>query len=398
MSAENVGTESSPAPLHPRLRAVIDELGPNRWAAFVLDAEFRLAWASDELKAFLHQPDDAQLRVGEHILTAWLDPVWVDVLTPESGASLFLTTLRYLRWHGVSEEELLRVTGGTAPLLVEAMTGPPPPVWTGTVDFIERPGLPPYPVEYVTLVLREEDGTLIGGVILTNIGVRPTLLARLGRGDESMYERMARVAEPARHATAILFADLEASAQLSRMLPTAAYFQLIRELTATFDRVVAESGGIVGKHAGDGWTAFFLADDAGGASGAVAGAIRTARAVQQHAATLHDTLHLPDSLTVCVNVGVHWGPGVYLGQVVPGGRLDVTALGDEVNECARVAECARGGAVLLSKEAVELLDQKALHDLRIDAQRLLYTPLTSMPAAGEKTRRDAATIAVVSLD
>jgi len=394
VTAESSGAEPRRAPLHPRLRAVIDELGPDRWAAFVLDAEFRLAWVSDELKAFLHQPDDATLRVGEHILTAWLDPVWVDALTPESGALLFETILRQLRWHGIPEETLHQLAAGTAPLITAVTTGPPPPLWTAAVDFVEQPGLPPYRVEFVTVVLREEDGTLIGGVVLTNIGVRPTLLARLGRGDESMYARMARVAEPARHATAILFADLEASAQLSRMLPTAAYFQLIRELTAGFDDVVASSGGIVGKHAGDGWTAFFLADDAGGPSGAVAGAIRTARAVQQQAAALR----LPEALAARVNVGVHWGPGVYLGQVVPGGRLDVTALGDEVNECARVAECARGGAVLVSKEAVELLDHAALQDLRIDAQRLLYTPLTSMPAAGEKTRRDAATLAVVSLD
>ena len=57
-----------------------------------------------------------------------------------------------------------------------------------------------------------------------------------------------------------------------------------------------------------------------------------------------------------INAGVHWGGALYLGQVITGGRLEVTALGDEVNECARIQQSARDGALLASKPLVERLD------------------------------------------
>ena len=46
-----------------------------------------------------------------------------------------------------------------------------------------------------------------------------------------MYERMAQKAEPARRPAAVLFVDLEASGEISKTLPSTAYFQLIRDLT-----------------------------------------------------------------------------------------------------------------------------------------------------------------------
>jgi len=60
-----------------------------------------------------------------------------------------------------------------------------------------------------------------------------------------------------------------------------------------------------------------------------------------------------------VSVGVHWGGSLYMGQVVTRGRLEVTALGDEVNECARIQRAASGGAILASKGVLERLDGHA---------------------------------------
>ncbi len=56
-----------------------------------------------------------------------------------------------------------------------------------------------------------------------------------------------------------------------------------------------------------------------------------------------------------MNVGAHWGPALYMGQIVTGGRLEVTALGDEVNEAARVQQSARDGEILATKSLVEQL-------------------------------------------
>jgi class 3 adenylate cyclase len=88
---------------------------------------------------------------------------------------------------------------------------------------------------------------------------------------------MARLVVQARRAATVLFADLEASGELSRRLPSSRYFHVIRALTTQFDDTVAAECGIVGKHVGDGMTAFFLTDDLGMASHAAAAAIRTAR-------------------------------------------------------------------------------------------------------------------------
>jgi len=66
---------------------------------------------------------------------------------------------------------------------------------------------------------------------------------------------------------------------------------------------------------------------------------------------------------VKINAGVHWGGALYLGQVITGGRLEVTALGDEVNECARIQQSARDGALLASKPLVERLDRAVRAEL-----------------------------------
>lgn len=46
---------------------------------------------------------------------------------------------------------------------------------------------------------------------------------------------------------------------------------------------------------------------------------------------------------------------MYIGQLVPGGRLDITALGDTVNECARIQDCAEPHQTLASKQLIEQL-------------------------------------------
>jgi class 3 adenylate cyclase len=67
-----------------------------------------------------------------------------------------------------------------------------------------------------------------------------------GVGDTRHIERMHGVIEPDRRPAPILFADLEASSQLSRRLPTSEYFALARRLVRAADEAVVEVGGLVG--------------------------------------------------------------------------------------------------------------------------------------------------------
>ena len=86
-----------------------------------------------------------------------------------------------------------------------------------------------------------------------------------------------------------------------------------------------------------------------------------------------------------------------MGQIATSGRLEVTALGDEVNECARIQESARDGAVLGSKALVERLDPAEAADEGIDAAQLRYTLVSELDDVPEKALRDAGSLAVSEL-
>jgi class 3 adenylate cyclase len=92
--------------------------------------------------------------------------------------------------------------------------------------------------------------------------------------------------------------------------------------------------------------------------------------------------------------GLHWGSTLYVGQIVSLGRSEVTALGDEVNEAARIEACATGGRALASKTLVERLEREDAAALDIDADNVTYMPVADLPTATEKARRDAPAIAV----
>jgi class 3 adenylate cyclase len=90
--------------------------------------------------------------------------------------------------------------------------------------------------------------------------------------------------------------------------------------------------------------------------------------------------------------GPHWGATLYVGLIKSVARSDVTALGDEVNEAARIEACASGGRPLASKALIERLSRA---DARArDLVRVNYTPLGELATATDKARRDAPAIAV----
>ena len=95
--------------------------------------------------------------------------------------------------------------------------------------------------------------------------------------------------------------------------------------------------------------------------------------------------------------GLHWGPSVFVGQITTSGRSEATALGDEVNEAARIEACASGGRMLASKSLIESLTPPDATALDIDPNHVMYTPLADLPSATEKARRDAPAIAVCEL-
>jgi class 3 adenylate cyclase len=245
--------------------------------------------------------------------------------------------------------------------------------------------------------IRRETGEIAGTMFVMKPGVGMSVLARMtALGDARHFERVEQVIRPGRRAAAIMFADLESSSALARRLSTGGYFRLIRRLARAADQSVIDAGGLVGTHAGDGFGAFFLADIAGSESAAAAGCINAARALTSALSDVAARSEL-DPEEIVVRFGLHWGANLYVGQIATAGRAEITALGDPVNEAARIEACATGGRRLGSKDLVERLTARDASAIGIEPERVRYTPLTDLPTATEKARRDAPAIAVVDL-
>ena len=202
---------------------------------------------------------------------------------------------------------------------------------------------------------------------------------------------MAELLQPARHETAILFADIQASSSLARHLSSQRWFELIRDFLTEADQAAIRRTGIVGQHAGDGMTAFFLAEHAGSRAAACAAALEAGREIVNWRPPGMERGELR------INAGVHWGGALYLGQVITGGRLEVTALGDEVNECARIQQSARDGALLASKPLVERLDPEHAEAFGLDPLTIMYRTVGELPGVTPKAVRDAGGIPVVTV-
>jgi len=372
-----------------RLEWIVRGLESTGWAAEVCDADWRLVWISPQTRALIGNPDESELGLGEHILESRARPAWQRMVSDDAQEQWIKQNVPQMLADDPEGAERLAAIG--RPELREAVASCEPaeiPIWTWLT---RTTGVEPAvrEVRNFGLRVRTRDGEPFATVYMYGANLPATLLALVSQGDRGMFERMARLTEPGRHEAAVLFADIQASGELSRHLSSAAYFRLVHELFTKLDGIVIDGNGIVGKHAGDGLSGFFLADDCGSREEATGAAVDAAIKLVQAARDTGDGVPL--------NVGVHWGGALYMGQVVTGGRLEVTALGDEVNECARIQEAARGGVVLASKPLIERLDPDHARELGIDPDTASYTTVAELPDAPEKAVRDAGAIPVTEV-
>jgi class 3 adenylate cyclase len=389
-------------PEHPELAEVARSLEATGWAAELYDAHWRLRWVSSEILELTGESDPAELGYGEHILEHIRRTTFQSLISAESAASLLEVELpMVLHDTPGGKEELKRLGGGLLDEVIDRIEERTPPTsWASQIEFIQG-DLPPIPVNLLVTRLHSREGEHIGRLVLYGPALPTSILSLVSRGDPAMFERMARLVDPGRRPAAILFADVQDSGLVSKHLPSAAYFKMLRGLITAMDDVVGRFGGVVGKHAGDGATAFFIADDLGSASEAARSAIEAAREIavvtRDVVKRTSDESEAIDPEDVKVNVGVHWGGQLYMGQLVTGGRLEVTALGDTVNEAARIQESARDGQVLASKSLLEHLTEDDARALDIDPDGMTYRPIEELPNASSKAKRDAGTVPITVL-
>lgn len=382
------------------------ELERGRWPGWIVDHELKLRYVTRELKTFMTQSlgreiDDQAAGVGKGIFEALSNEAWAATVSSDSLARLMPRVMGYLK------DDFSELPDRGARFVAEPFTAffeaanevASHGILTERFEYTV-PGLPSLPVEFLLIGMRATDGTRRGVVCVSQMGLRPTLVSLLSRGDERMFERMANLQEPTRCQGAILFADLQGSSRLSRILPTSTYFSFIRSLATSADAAIASNGGVVGRHAGDGVSGFFLMSDGGNASEVAASVISAAQTIRSNAIDAIAQVVREADLEPSdygMNIGLHWGASLYMGQLVPGGRLDVTALGDSVNECARIQEAARGGVVLASKQLVEQLAVEDAQRVGVELDHLVYRTVSELDDASKKAIQDAGLIPVTKL-
>jgi class 3 adenylate cyclase len=368
--------------------------------AYVLDAGWRYVFVTDDLRTgFGEIGVRTPVPIGSHYFSAE-----GTTFRARLGGVYVAAAQRRARFLRLGPFVLASTTGGRAQLgrvvafeladLVEALQPQQlPVVWTEHDRDFTLAGVG---VAGSAMWIRIDDdhGEMAGVCEVLKLAAGMShLAAAAATADLAHLDRMRVVEHADRRPAAILMADLEASSPLSRRLSSAQYFAFGRRLVRAADDCIIDAGGIVGRHAGDGVVAFFLAETAGSESAAARGCISAAR-------TLRDAL--PDiagrsdiaASELSLRFGLHWGATLYVGRILTRGRSEVTALGDEVNEAARIEACATGGRLLSSKGLLERLDPDDAAALGIEADHLTYTLLADLDTATDKARRDAPAIPV----
>ena len=388
-----------PLPEHPELREIALAVESAEMSAEILDTSFRTIFYSTQAARILGlSAEEATGMYGKSMIHRTLEGK-ADVmrLTEESGTLWFQKNAPIMRHYLDSDDPGFEEAFGlTASLAAEVdPIAEPPRAWNDRLSF--RPDLRAREnvlgdVNNLHVRISDDAGCFIGVLVHHRSALPQTLEHRLARGDQRLFERMEQVSEPGKRAAGILFADLEASGAISRRLSSRGYFDLIRAMTDLIDGSVVASDGIVGKHAGDGGSALFLATDHGSESAAARAAIEAARAIRDGAAALGS-----EDVQAKINVGLHWGATLMVGQIATTGRLEVTALGDQMNEGARIEAAATDGAILASKDLIERLAAEDAEATGIDPDAIAYRPLGELPGVSEKAIRDAGTIAVAQV-
>jgi class 3 adenylate cyclase len=387
-----------PFPQDPALAEMAEALDTAGHWALIVDDRWNLAYVTDQLRlTFGANVELAPFAIGAYLL-----------------GEEALRVGRSWRFGMNSTELSRRLFAGVGPYVLadtpggrEALRAAVDPSMRDLVDDI-RPAEPaaiafvgggmgvdrPYDIAMLALRIRDASGRLAGTAIISKPPAGMALLGAVtAMSDPAHFERMQLVARAGRRPCAILFADLEGSSSLARRLSTASYFAVGRRLVRAADQCVIDAGGLVGRHVGDGVVAFFLAETSGAESAAARACIEATRALRASLADVARRSELaPDDIVL--RFGLHWGSTVHVGNITTGARSEVTALGDEVNEAARIEACATGGRALASKALIERLTLDDALALGLDADHTAYTALADLVTATDKARRDAPSIAV----
>ncbi len=147
---------------------------------------------------------------------------------------------------------------------------------------------------------------------------------------------------------ATVFADMRGSTPTAERIGDRAFTELINRFYQTSSRVLIDAGALLGRLAGDQAIGYFVPGMAGPdyARAAFDSAVELLRA------TGHTS---PEGPWIPLGVGVHAG-SAYVGLLGEhGSSKEMTALGDDINVGARIADSAATGEILASRRLTETI-------------------------------------------
>ena len=225
-----------PLPEHPELREIALAMETARISGDLIDARWRTVFISSELARLNGvEPSEVGRFYGESMIVRHLDHPMIWGTDEKTALEWWRKIVPIMRHDldpgdpdfGAIFSHNAEPAGRVAPVDVaprawyQRVTFPPDHAFTASV--LSDLG-------FIEVRINDDAGDFVGVMRLVRTTLPESLLTRLGRGDQRLFERMDRVSEPGRRATAILFADLEASGVLSRRLSTRAYFDLVSGL------------------------------------------------------------------------------------------------------------------------------------------------------------------------
>jgi class 3 adenylate cyclase len=396
-------SKSLPLPDDPVLAAWASRLNEVGHWAQLYDASWQLVFLTDELRSSYNDTGAASaLPVGCHFFSAEMAAFRAAAIggahdNPEFRRARFSAGAGFVLANTPGgREELRRVVDPELADLVEALQPDDVPLarWVSAARFA---GVDVVGGSTLMFAIDDGHGRPAGFCVLLKPAAGMSHLAAAAYiADLSHLDRMQVVEHADRRPAAILMADLEASSPLARRLSTAQYFTFGRRFVRAADQCIIDAGGIVGRHAGDGVAAFFLTETAGTESAAARACITAARTLRVALADVARRSELSEA-EVALRFGLHWGATLYIGRILTAGRSEVTALGDEMNEAARIEACATGSRTLASKSLIERLAPADADPLGVDIHHMTYTPLAELATATDKARRDAPSVAVCEI-
>jgi adenylate cyclase len=145
---------------------------------------------------------------------------------------------------------------------------------------------------------------------------------------------------------ATVFADMRGSTPTAERIGDQAFSELINRFSQTSSKVLIGAGALLGRMAGDEAIGYFVP----GLAGPNYAQAALDSAVELLLATGHTD---EDGPWIPLGVGVHAG-NAYVGSVEKeGGSTELTALGDDINVGARLADAAGVGEILASLQLTQ---------------------------------------------